>query len=259
MSSSLFVITEADIDCGTEKTMEGKNAQSGLELANVATNGSTLQNESRGYQPELSAGVELPPPYSVENQPQQQNVCSPPQATTNAGPYPPISYPGGNQQAPFQYHHPPAEHHPYHPVAAPSRAGVLTEDEIRRRQETAIRHGIANALRRPAQRRRCCTNGPARLGIGLILAGVIMLLIFGFKVIYPAWKDIQLKSAQCTVISSDVTDEKTSCKCGWHCTSHYPCLEIQVTFHANGKKQTAYLYENVDDDLNKVRIRMIKL
>ncbi|KAJ7379895.1 potassium large conductance calcium-activated channel, sub M, beta member 4 [Desmophyllum pertusum] len=217
----------------------GKNAHPGLE-ANVATNGFTLQNETRGYQPELS-GVELPPPYSVENQPQQQNVWSP--QATNAGLYPPFHYPGGNQQAPFQYH----------PVAAPLRAGVLSEDEIRRRQETAIRHGIASAVitRRPAQGRRSCTYRLTRLGITLFLMGVILLIILGVLLVHPALNDIQLKSAQCTVISSDVTYQAKSCDCGRYCTSYYPCLEIQVTFHANGRKQTANLYENVYADKNK--------
>ncbi|KAJ7315076.1 hypothetical protein OS493_039002 [Desmophyllum pertusum] len=105
--------------------MEGKNTHS-------VTNGSISQNETRGYQPELS-WVELPPPYSVENQPQQQNVWSP--QATNAGLYdPPFSYPGGK----------PAEEHdgfyPYQPAAATSRAGVLSEDEIRRGQEAYMRH-----------------------------------------------------------------------------------------------------------------------
>ena len=76
--------------------------------------------------------------------------------------------------------------------------------------------------------------------------GVILLIILGVLLVHPALNDIQLKSAQCTVISSDVTDQEKSCDCGRYCTSYYPCLQIQVTFHANGRKQTAYLYENVE-------------
>ena len=215
--------------------MEGKNTHS-------VTNGSISQNETRGYQPELS-WVELPPPYSVENQPQQQNVWSP--QATNAGLYdPPFSYPGGK----------PAEQHdgfyPYHPAAATSRAAVLSEDEIRRGQEAYMRHlhVMASAMRtlRPSLGRRL-----ARLGFMLFVLGLTLLIVLCVLIVHPALYDMQLKHAQCTVISSYETVEK-SCNCGRSCKSHYPCLEIQVTFHANGEKQTAYLYENVYAGKNKV-------
>ena len=205
----------------------------------MATNGSTLQNETR-----LESAVELPPPYSVENQPQQQNVWSP--QATNAGPYPPFHYPGGNQQAPFQYH----------PAAVPSRAGALSEDEIRRRQETAtaaIRQlETANVVihrRIVVIRRRSCAYRLTRLGIVLFLAGVTLLVVLGGLVVRPALYDMQLKSAQCTAISSNYRDEK---KC-------YRCLRILVSYYANGKKQTAYLYENVNAQKNKVRIIILRI
>ncbi|KAJ7379839.1 hypothetical protein OS493_012588 [Desmophyllum pertusum] len=48
-----------------------------------------------------------------------------------------------------------------------------------------------------------------------------------------------------TAISSNYRDEK---KCG---SSYYRCLRILVSYYANGKKQTAYLYENVNAQKNK--------
>lgn len=251
------------IDDFAENNMEEKNTNS----PNVAENGSTLQNETGGNQHE-SAG-ELPPPYSevpqyqVENPAvirnptvQQQNTGWYPQGT-NAG-YPPFSYPGGNQQPPFQFH-PPAQpqggYFPYNSTAAPSRPGVqLSEEESRRRQEAAIRHGIAASVVRRPFGRRSCTYRLVRLGIMLFLLGVALLIVFGVLIVHPALNDTQLKSARCKVISSDMTGVYKSCDCGRYCSSKYPCLEIQVSYYADGEKNTAYLYEDVYVDKNKVRI-----
>lgn len=248
--------------------MDGKN------LPKVETNSSTLQNGTNGNAHE--AAVELPPPYSevphiqAENPPYnpavihnaavpQQNVWSPHQGT-NAG-YPPFSYPGGNQQPPFQAY-PATEQHggyfTYNSAAAPPRPGVLSEDEMRRRQEATIRHGIATAVvRRPAFGRRSCTYRLARLGFMLFLMGVVILIVLGALIVHPALNDTQLKMAGCTVISSYMTGVDKSCDCGRYCSSSYPCLEIQVSYYANGEENTAYLYKDVYVDKNKVRRRSL--
>lgn len=224
-----------------------------------------VQNETEGNVDE--SAVELPPPYSempqfqVENPAtihnavvQQQNVGYPQGA--NVG-YPPFSYPGGNQQPPVQSY-PPAQQHggylTYNPAAAPSRPGVLSQDEVRRRQEAAIRQGIATAVvRRPAVGRRSCTYRLARLGFMLFLMGLVLLIVLGVLIVHPALNDTQLKRARCKVISSAMTGDDMSCDCGRYCSSHYPCLHIQVSYNANGEKSTAFLYKDVYATKNKVR------
>lgn len=233
--------------------MEGK------ELSSVVANNSAQQNETGGNH------VELPPPYSeapqvrVENPAvihntavQQQNVW-PPQ-----GGYPPFSYPGGNQQQPFQSY-PPGQQHggyfTYNPSAAPTQPGVLSQDELRRRQEAAIRHGIATTVvRRPTFGRRSCTYRLARLGIMLFIMGLVLLIMLGVLIVHPALNDTQLKSSRCKVISSEMTADDKSCDCGRYCSSSYPCLEIQVSYDANGEQHTAYLYQDVYADKNQVRV-----
>ena len=51
-----------------------------------------------------------------------------------------------------------------------------------------------------------------------------------------------------------MTGADKSCDCGRYCSSKYPCLEIQVSYDADGKKNTAYLYKDVFVDKNQVRI-----
>lgn len=210
-----------------------------------------IQNETNQHE----SALELPPPYSavpqykVENPAvihnpsvQQQNNQWYPQGM-NQG-YPPFSYPGGNQPPPG-----------YFTTAAPSRPGVqLSEEESRRRQEAAIRHGIAASVVTRPFGRRSCTYRLIRLGIMLFLLGVTLLIVFGVLIVRPALNDTQLKSARCKVISSDMTEDDKSCDCGRYCTSKYPCLEIRVSYKADGTENTAYLYEDVYVDKNQVKI-----
>ncbi|XP_078355137.1 uncharacterized protein LOC144639706 [Oculina patagonica] len=221
-----------------------------------------VQNETGGNVDE--SAVEQPPPYSevpqfrVENPAtiqnaavQQQNVWAP-----NVG-YPPFSYPGGNQQPPVQSYPPVQQqggYYTYNPAAAPSQPGVLSQEEVRRRQEAAIRQGIATAVvRRPVVGRRSCTYRLARLGFMLFLMGLVLLIVLGVLIVHPALNDTQLKTTRCTVLFSDMTGDEMSCDCGRYCSSHYPCLHIQVSYDANGETNTAYLYKDVYATKNKVR------
>ena len=241
------------IDEFAENNMEGKSTDS----PSMAANGSTLQNETGGNQHQ--SATEFPPPYSavpqyrVENPavihnptvPQQNNTWYPQGMNSS---HPPFSYPGGNQPSPGYF--------TYNPAAAPSRPGVqLSEEESRRRQEAAIRHGIAaSVVRRPFGGRRSCTYRLVRLGIMLFILGVTLLIVLGVLIVRPALNDTKLKSARCKVISSFKTGVDMSCDCGRYCSSKYPCLEIQVSYYADGKKNTAFLYQDVFADKNEVRI-----
>lgn len=157
--------------------------------------------------------------------------------------YPPYPYPGTPQQPPFQ-----------HGVFPPQSA-----DEVRLRQESTIRQGIANNVTVISRtyHRRSCTYRLARLGIAFLVVGISLLIMLGVIVIRPTLNDMQLQSSRCTVISSEYTQEDMSCDCGRYCTSYYPCLQIQVFYFAKGKRQIAYLYQDVYDDKNKVRIFFI--
>jgi len=212
-------------------------------LSNMAaSDSSTLLSEPRANQPEL----ELPPPYSqvplsqfpnqpvIHNPVQQQN-------TWNSQGYPPYPYPGTPQQPPFQ-----------HGVFPPQSA-----DEVRLRQESAIRQGIANNVTVISRtyHRRSCTYRLARLGIAFLVVGISLLIMLGVIVIRPTLNDMQLQSSRCTVISSEYTQEDMSCDCGRYCTSYYPCLQIQVFYFAKGKRQIAYLYQDVYDDKNKCSVQ----
>lgn len=244
------------IDDFAENNMEGKSTAT--DSPSMAANGSNFPNETGGNQHQ--SATELPPPYSavpqyrVENAavirnpsaPQQNNTWYPHQGMNSS--HPPFSYPGGNQPSPGYF--------TYNPTAAPSRPGVqLSEEEGRRRQEAAIRHGIAaSVVRRPFGGRRSCTYRLIRLGIMLFILGVTLLVVLGVLLVRPALNDTQLKSARCKVISSVMTGDYMSCDCGRYCSSKYPCLVIRVSYDADGKKNTAYLYKDVFAHNNKVRI-----
>ena len=241
------------IDESAENNMEAKSTSS----SSMAANSSPSQNETGGNQHELPPPYSAMPQYQVENPAvvhnptvQQQNNAWYPQGM-NSG-YPPFSYPGGPGY--FNYPGGPGYFN-YNSTAAPSRPGVqLTEEESRRRQEAAIRHGIAaSVVRRPFGRRRSCTYRLIRLGIMLFLLGVTLLIVFGVLIVRPALNDTQLTSARCQVISGQMTGVDKSCDCGRYCSSKYPCLEIQVSYDADGEKNTAYLYKDVYADKNKVR------
>lgn len=239
------------IDEFAENNMERKATDS------LNMNGSTLQHGTGVNQDE--SAIELPPPYSEVPQSQVENpaVIHNPSVQQqdnawygqgmNSG-YPP----------PFQFYPPPQPqggYFPYNSTTASSRPGVqLSEEESRRRQEAAIRHGIAASVVRRPLGRRSCTYRLIRLGIMLFLLGVTLLIVFGVLLVRPALNDTKLKGARCQVISSYMTGEKKSCDCGRYCSSKYPCLEIQVSYDADGKKNTAYLYKDVYADKNKVRI-----
>ncbi|KAE8615596.1 hypothetical protein XENTR_v10008562 [Xenopus tropicalis] len=71
-----------------------------------------------------------------------------------------------------------------------------------------------------------------RLGLFLIISGVISLFILGFCWLHPALLEMQGKTANCTVLSVQQIGETFECtfSCGSECkgTSLYPCLQIYV-------------------------------
>ncbi|XP_050791886.1 calcium-activated potassium channel subunit beta-4 [Gopherus flavomarginatus] len=71
-----------------------------------------------------------------------------------------------------------------------------------------------------------------RLGLFLIVSGIVSLFILGFCWLNPALQDLQGKAANCTVLSVQQIGELFECTftCGTDCkgTSLYPCLQIYV-------------------------------
>ncbi|XP_006121626.2 calcium-activated potassium channel subunit beta-4 [Pelodiscus sinensis] len=71
-----------------------------------------------------------------------------------------------------------------------------------------------------------------RLGLFLIVSGIVSLFILGFCWLNPALQDLQGKAANCTVLSVQQIGEMFECTftCGADCkgTSLYPCLQIYV-------------------------------
>ncbi|KAG6933206.1 calcium-activated potassium channel subunit beta-4 [Terrapene carolina triunguis] len=71
-----------------------------------------------------------------------------------------------------------------------------------------------------------------RLGLFLIVSGIVSLFILGFCWLNPALQDLQGKAANCTVLSVQQIGEMFECTftCGTDCkgTSLYPCLQIYV-------------------------------
>ncbi|XP_032659712.1 calcium-activated potassium channel subunit beta-4 [Chelonoidis abingdonii] len=71
-----------------------------------------------------------------------------------------------------------------------------------------------------------------RLGLFLIISGIVSLFILGFCWLNPALQDLQGKAANCTVLSVQQVGEMFECTftCGTDCkgTSLYPCLQIYV-------------------------------
>ena len=141
----------------------------------------------------------------------------------------------------------------HNPTAAPSRfcAQLSEEESRRRRQEAAIRIAESDVRR---LLHGSFTDRLIRLGIVLLGVGVTLLIVFGLLFVRPALNDTQLKSARCKVIYSIMTGADMSCDCGRYCSSKYPCLKIQVSYDADGKKNTAYLYKDVFVGKNQVRI-----
>ncbi|KAG2459928.1 calcium-activated potassium channel subunit beta-4-like [Polypterus senegalus] len=71
-----------------------------------------------------------------------------------------------------------------------------------------------------------------RLGLFLIICGVLSLFILGFCWLNPTLQNLQCKTANCTVLSVQQNGEMFECTftCGTDCkgTSLYPCLQIYV-------------------------------
>ncbi|XP_074126663.1 calcium-activated potassium channel subunit beta-4 isoform X2 [Sminthopsis crassicaudata] len=71
-----------------------------------------------------------------------------------------------------------------------------------------------------------------RLGLFLIISGIVSLFIFGFCWLSPALQDLQAKAANCTVLSVQQIAEVFECTftCGTDCrgTSQYPCVQVYV-------------------------------
>ena len=123
----------------------------------------------------------------------------------------------------------------HNPTAAPSRfcAQLSEEESRRRRQEAGIRIAESDVGR---LLHGSFTDRLIRLGTALFFGGVALLIVLCVLFVLPALNDTQLKSARCKVISSIMTGADKSCDCGRYCSSKYPCLEIQVSYDADGKK-----------------------
>lgn len=71
-----------------------------------------------------------------------------------------------------------------------------------------------------------------RLGLFLIISGVVLLFIFGFCWLSPALQDLQATAANCTVLSVQQPGEVFECtfSCGADCrgTAQYPCVQVYV-------------------------------
>ncbi|XP_045444214.1 calcium-activated potassium channel subunit beta-4 isoform X1 [Pipistrellus kuhlii] len=71
-----------------------------------------------------------------------------------------------------------------------------------------------------------------RLGLFLIISGVVSLFIFGFCWLSPALQDLQATAANCTVLSVQQLGELFECTftCGADCrgTAQYPCVQVYV-------------------------------
>ncbi|XP_023499774.1 calcium-activated potassium channel subunit beta-4 [Equus asinus] len=71
-----------------------------------------------------------------------------------------------------------------------------------------------------------------RLGLFLIVSGVVSLFIFGFCWLGPALQGLRATAANCTVLSVQQLREEFECTftCGSACsgTAHYPCVQVFV-------------------------------
>ncbi|MBN3298851.1 calcium-activated potassium channel subunit beta-4 [Amia ocellicauda] len=86
-----------------------------------------------------------------------------------------------------------------------------------------------------------------RLGLFLIVCGVVSLFILGFCWLNPTLQNMQCKSANCTVISVQQNGEMFECpfSCGADCrgTSLYPCLQIYVNNSESNSKALLHYNE----------------
>ncbi|XP_015261201.1 PREDICTED: calcium-activated potassium channel subunit beta-4 [Gekko japonicus] len=86
-----------------------------------------------------------------------------------------------------------------------------------------------------------------RLGLFLIVSGIVSLFILGFCWLNPALQDLQGKAANCTVLSVQQIGELFECTftCGADCkgTSLYPCLQVYV----NNSESDAPLLLHLDE------------
>ncbi|XP_069484345.1 calcium-activated potassium channel subunit beta-4 [Ambystoma mexicanum] len=86
-----------------------------------------------------------------------------------------------------------------------------------------------------------------RLGLFLIICGVVSLFILGFCWLSPALQDLRGTAANCTVLSVEELGEAFECTftCGAGCrgTALYPCLQIYVNNSASRSRALLHLDE----------------
>ncbi|XP_019349136.1 calcium-activated potassium channel subunit beta-4 isoform X2 [Alligator mississippiensis] len=79
-----------------------------------------------------------------------------------------------------------------------------------------------------------------RLGLFLIVSGVVALFVLGFCWLSPALRELQGQAARCTVLSVQQPGELFECtfSCGAACrgTALYPCLQVYVSHSASAAR-----------------------
>uniref|UniRef100_A0A4W3JYB6 Potassium calcium-activated channel subfamily M regulatory beta subunit 4 n=1 Tax=Callorhinchus milii TaxID=7868 RepID=A0A4W3JYB6_CALMI len=79
-----------------------------------------------------------------------------------------------------------------------------------------------------------------RLGLFLMVSGIVSLFVLGFCWLNPALHNMQCKAANCSVVSLQQIGEMFECTftCGADCkgTSLYPCLQIFVNNSESNSK-----------------------
>lgn len=94
--------------------------------------------------------------------------------------------------------------------------------------------GAAMAKLRVAYEYTEAEDKSIRLGLFLIVSGVVSLFILGFCWLNPALHDLQGKAANCTVLSVQQLGGEQLFECTFTCgadckgTSLYPCLQVYV-------------------------------
>lgn len=100
-----------------------------------------------------------------------------------------------------------------------------------------------------------------RLGLFLIISGVVSLFIFGFCWLSPALQDLQATAANCTVLSVQQIGEVFECTftCGTDCrgTSQYPCVQVYVNNSESNSR--ALLHSDQHQLLTNPKVRTREL
>ncbi|KAL4660247.1 calcium-activated potassium channel subunit beta-4 isoform X2 [Arapaima gigas] len=85
-----------------------------------------------------------------------------------------------------------------------------------------------------------------RLGLFLIVFGILSLFILAFCLLSPTLQNMQSQAANCTVLSARQVDEHFECvfTCGADCrgTATYPCLQVFV--HNSESNSRALLHHD---------------